>query len=255
MSCLPEHGRIKCTECFMSPDVEFDITKRTVGDWRITCNPLAFGNPEAEIVVLGFSKGPTQSGALANSPHDEIAYKGKRFNVGKILAHVGLFERTSKEQLSRDVDLAIANKKGKFHFGSLIRCTVEQFDKKSAKWKSTGGGMLDKFVTADFGKEVSQQCSTKFLGALPPQTKLVIMFGMGSKQNYVSEAKKLFEKAISGKWHMLNDISYSDGKITVVHVEHFASQGSFIPNWLGEKEHKRSRFGDMAKKAVERALA
>ena len=107
MSCLPEHGRIRCTACFESSNVEFDRTKQTEGNWRITANPLAWGNSEAEIVVLGFSKGPTQAGALEHTPHDEIAYKGSRLNFGKILAHVGLIERKSDEQLKRNVDFAM----------------------------------------------------------------------------------------------------------------------------------------------------
>ena len=84
MNQLPAHGRISCTKCF-DGHVEFDISKRSDGDWRVTANPLAWGNQEPEIVVLGFSKGPTQAGALARTPHNAIAYKGSRTNVGKIL--------------------------------------------------------------------------------------------------------------------------------------------------------------------------
>lgn len=254
MGHLPEHGRIRCTACFESSDVEFDRTQRTEGNWRITANPLAWGNPDADIVVLGFSKGPTQTGALDQGPHDEIAYKGSRLNVGKILTHIGLLERTSDNQLKKAVDLAIANESGRFHFGSLIRCTVEKYDRKKQTWKGSGGGMLDKFIATEFGKKVSQQCSAMFLGDLPLQTKLVIMFGLGTRQNYVREANKLFQKARPGHWRWLNEISYTDEHITIVHVEHFASQGALLPNWLGENNHERSRFGVMAKESVAQVL-
>jgi hypothetical protein len=255
MSCLPQNGRVQCTACFNTSPVTFDKTQQTEGSWRITANPLAWGNPQAEIVVLGFSKGPTQAGALANTPHDEIAYKGSRLNVGKILAHVGLLEKGDNTLLKDAVDKAIADKNGRFHFSSFIRCTVEQCDAKTKKWKGSGGCMLDKFVATDFGKKVSQQCSSRFLGNLPPQTKLVIMFGMGSKQNYVREAYKLFQHARPGEWRWLKEgISYTDDKITVVHVEHFAAQGALIPNWLGEKKHERSQLGNEAKLSIEHAL-
>jgi len=255
MSCLPEHGRVQCTACFDTDRVIFDITKQTEGNWQITANPLAWGNPEAEIVVLGFSKGPTQAGALANTPHDEIAYKGSRLNVGKILAHVGLLEKCDNAKLKKLVDDAISDQNGRFHFSSFIRCTVEQYDEKTKKWKGSGGGMLDKFVAANLGRRVSKQCATNFLGDLPSQTKLVIMFGLGSNQNYVREAYKIFQQARPGKWRWLKeDISYTDDKITVVHVEHFAAQGSLIPNWLGENKHQRSQLGQLAKESVEHAL-
>jgi hypothetical protein len=79
MRCLPIHGRVECTACYKTKPVVFDQTKETETDrnWRITANPLAWGNPNAEIVVLGFSKGQTQADALANTSHDEIAYKKK----------------------------------------------------------------------------------------------------------------------------------------------------------------------------------
>jgi len=253
MSCLPIHGRVDCTVCFKTKPVIFDQTKETNGDWRITANPLAWGNPNAEIVVLGFSKGQTQAGALANTPHDEIAYKKGRVSVGKILAHVGLIPKGDNEFLKTTVDKIIADKTGRFHFGSLIRCAVEQKDDKG-NWKGSGGGMLDKFVATKFGQEIAQKCSSNFLGNLPPQTKLVVMFGMGTKQNYVEETFKLFQKARPTKtWKRINDVAYQDGEITVVHVEHFAAQGALIPNWMGTNKHVRSKLGDMAIEAVKKS--
>ncbi len=255
MSCLPIHGRVNCTACFKTNPVIFDQTKETDGDWRITANPLAWGNPNAEIVVLGFSKGQTQAGALVNTPHDQIAYKKGRVSVGKILAHVGLIPKGDNEFLRKTVDKIIADKTGRFHFGSLIRCAVEQRDKKSPNdWIGSGAGMLDKFVATKFGQDIAQKCSSNFLENLPPQTKLVVMFGMGAKQNYVEETFKLFQKARPTKtWKCINDVAYHDGEITVVHVEHFAAQGALIPNWMGTNKHERSKLGNMAIEAVQQS--
>src|SRR3954447_7618866 len=61
---------------------------------------------------------------------------------------------------------------------------------KAGEWKGSGGGILDKFVATTFGQEIAGSCSTKFLGRLPPATKLVLMFGLGTKGNYVREARK-----------------------------------------------------------------
>ena len=247
---LPEHGRIDCTKCFNTSAIEFDTTKRTEGSWRITSNPLAWGNPAAEIVVLGFSKGPTQAGALATSPHDAIAYKGSRSNVGKILGRIGILSLADESNSASVVDKAIADRTGKFHFGSLVRCTVERFDQKAGLWKGSGGGMLDRFVQSDLGQEVTYNCTSQFLSHLPDQTKLVVMFGLGTQLGYVKEAFKLFQKARGGNWQWVNDVTYTDGYITVVHVEHFASQGALIPNWLGQNDHPRGNLSKMAKDGV-----
>lgn len=253
MEKLPNHGRVHCTRCFAScGPVEFDTTRRTEKDWRITANPLSWGNEEPEVVVLGFSKGPTQAGALAKTPYDEIAYKGSRGNVGKILKHVGLLPQNAGEEPGQTVRRLIADRTGRFHFGSLIRCTVERDD--AGVWKGSGGGMLDKFVATPLGKEVSTNCTTRFLKNLPSRTKLIVMFGMGSKLNYVRESFELYKKARGGEWKWINEVAYTDGKVAVVHVEHFASQGALIPRWLGEHDHPRSQYGKMAKQAVTLAL-
>lgn len=250
---LPGHGRVACAQCFKTCSrIEFDKTRRQDGAWRITANPLAWGNDEPEVIVLGFSKGPTQAGALNNTPHDEIAYKGSRGNVGKILKHVGLLNSQPGDDLGQLVSRLIADRHGRFHFGSLIRCTVEQSIKDV--WKGSGGGMLDNFVATSFGKEVSANCTAQFLKNLPAKTKLIVMFGMGSKLNYVGESFELFKATRGGGWHMINDVAYTDGKVTVVHVEHFASQGALIPQWLGERPHERSRYGAMAAEAVSLAM-
>lgn len=250
MGCLPLHGRVQCTRCFQCANPSFDQTRVEDNSWRITWNPLAWGNSRPEIVVLGFSKGPTQAGALATTPHDEIAFKKGRTNVGKILNHIGLLESAAGVPLSERVDQLISDTEGRFHFASLIRCSVERFDSMSNEWKGTGGGVLDKFVATEFGRRVAENCGAAFLSSLPEQTKLVVMFGLGTDLNYVQEAFNVFASARPGNWRWINQVAYSDSKIAVVHVEHFASQGANIPNWLGQNDHPRSALGNLAREAV-----
>ena len=119
----------------------------------------------------------------------------------------------------------------------------------------SGGGMLDKFVATPFGQEVAGNCAQAFLGTLPDSTKLVIMFGLGTKMNYVREARRLIALARPGAWRTVNEVAYTDGRVTFVHVEHFASQGALIPNWLGENRHDRSLLGAKARETVQIALA
>ncbi len=254
MSCLPAHGRVSCSICHTSLNPDFDHTKTTKENWRITFNPLSWGATEPEVVVLGFSKGPTQAGALAHAPHNSIAYKGSRGNVGKILSHIGLIPHGTNDELSEKVDRLIADESGRFHFASLVRCAVERFDPKTSQWKGSGGGMLDKFVSTEFGGKVAGNCVERFLSKLPASTKLIVMFGLGTRMNYVREARKLFFQARPGNWRIINDVTYSDGAVTIVHVEHFASQGALIPNWLGVNDHDRSRLGKMAQEGVRSAL-
>ena len=254
MSSLPTHGRVDCTMCFRDTVPQFDHSYAEGDGWRIKSNPLSWGNDRPEVVVLGFSKGPTQSGALAQAHHDHIAYKGSRTNVGKILRHVGLLPGEHPAGLSAEVDALISNPSGRFHFASLIRCTVERLDPKSRTWKGSGGGMLDRFIATEFGRRIASNCTTRFLSGLPETVKLIVMFGMGTKLNYVRTCYDLIKSARPGPWRWINDVAYSDGKVTVVHVEHFAAQGRLIPEWLGERSGDRVRYGNMARSAIDAVL-
>jgi len=223
-------------------------------DWRITANPLAWGNSQPEILVLGFSKGPSQAGALEKVVHNEVPYRKGRRQIGKILAHVGLLPAADPIELKMMVDRAIADTNGRFGWGSLVRCTVERFDFKKQEWVGSGG-MIDEFMATEFGKRISTACATRFLADLTSATKLIVMFGLGSRGSYIATARRAIEAARPGRWQTVNEIAYTDGAITVVHVEHFASQGANIPNWLGQNGHSRARLGVLAREAVSIALA
>lgn len=248
---LPSHGRIACQRCHPEFQGGFDQSVTQQGDWRIVHNPLAWGNPDAEIAVLGFSKGPTQRGAIAASSHDSIAFKGGRSALAKILHHVGLIEHPSAQL----VDSIIADRAGRFHFGSLVRCTVERRKTNGTGWTGTGGDMLDRFSATPLGSRVLSNCVSQHLVSLSPKTKLIVMLGLGSKQNYVRECRKAFaSNRTTGTWRTVNEVAYTDGEITVVHVEHFRSQGALLPNWLAENRHPRGKFGLLARQAVKSAL-
>jgi hypothetical protein len=251
---LPCSGRIDCALCHSKP-VVFDDTREAdeTGEWRLIANPLAWGNERPEVLVLGFSKGPSQAGELGRLPHDEIPYRKGRLNVGKILTHVGLLPTARPDEMKQMVDRAIADPHGRFGWGSLIRCTVERFDAERRAWVGSGG-MIDQFMATRFGKQISSNCAARFLGGLPRETKLIIMFGLGARMGYVATARRAIESGRPSAWRMVNDVAYTDGKVTVVHVEHFASQGANIPNWLGEKDPPRARLGLSARDAVASAL-
>lgn len=257
MSCLPPSGRINCTLCHAAP-VEFNRTRMVSDGWRITANPLAWGNSRPEVLILGFSKGPNAVDALGKKPHDQIPYAGQRANVGKILAHCKLIRGNSPSDIRGAVDRAIEDQAGRFGWGSLVRCTVERYD--GTVWKGSGGGMLDKFMATPFGQRVTKNCATQYLGDLPLETKLVVLFGLGTKLGYVTAARKVLAQARpSASWRAFNDVAYTDGRVMFVHVEHFAAQGSLIPDWLGIPDKlgrvsARARWGQQAQAAIGAAL-
>lgn len=239
-SPLPTHGRVSCTLCHVA-QTEFDLVGAGTPEWRIRANPLSWGSVEPEVVVLGFSKGPTQAGDLARTPHDAVAFKGQRVWVGRILARLGLIAPVADTAaMTRIVDALIADRRGRFAFGSLVRCTVERFDK--GKWVGTGGDMLSGFVSNDFGRQVAGNCAKRHLGVLPASTRLVVMMGTGSKGNYIDEAERLIRAARGAppSWRRINAVAYGDDRTTFVHTVHFAAQGRLRGDWFGQTRNDGS---------------
>ncbi|MBB3763447.1 hypothetical protein [Sphingomicrobium lutaoense] len=243
---LPDHGKVNCSRCFSTEKPVFDQSQSGCDKWRLTNNPLSWGAAEPEVIVLGFSKGPMQAGYLATTPHNEIAFRGGRTQLAKILHHVGLISEACPQEVSR----LIEDPHGRFHFASLVRCTVEQFEAKTGSWIGTGGGMLDKFATSETGKKAIGNCVSEHLACLPAVTRLVVMLGMGSLGNYIRACRTAFARHRPGTWRDINEVSYTDGDIVVVHVEHFKSQGALLPNWLSGELHPRGRLGLAARDAV-----
>ncbi len=237
---LPTHGRVSCTVCHAMP-TEFDQVAAGTAEWRIRANPLAWGASDAEVVVLGFSKGPTQAGDLARTHHDAVAFKGQRVWVGRILARLGLIApEADTAAMTRIVDRMICDPRGRFAFGSLVRCTVERFER--GVWKGTGGDMLGGFVSNAFGRQVAGNCAVRHLGRLPASTRLVVMMGTGSKGNYIDEAERLIRAArgAPSSWRRINDVAYGDERTTFVHTVHFAAQGRLRGDWFGQTRNDGS---------------
>lgn len=75
---LPAHGRVACTACYAAP-VPVRQTTREGDGWRITANPLAWGNTRPRVLVMGFRKGrpkPVRSrvNRMTGSPLTRISH-------------------------------------------------------------------------------------------------------------------------------------------------------------------------------------
>lgn len=259
MSCLPTHGRIDCIKCCPDksrPGFNEPVRYSSDEEWRIRSNPLAWGSSEPEILVLGFSKGQKQVCALSERKctHEEIAFKGSLPKIGEILTHIEVVEEPEDGKFGKMIYRHICDRNGRFHFGSLVRCSVERKDEKGG-WKERHGN-LGKFVRSKFGKVVAGNCVSRFLGELPAKTKLVVLFGCSD--DYVEAVRELVKETRRGEWDDFNEIAYTDGKVMFVHVVHFTAYPKEISNWLGKNDspaEEKGRKGRLAKEAVHFALS
>lgn len=214
------HGHIGCYACYPSVSESYEFYNSDGNKWRIEQPNAAWGSQSPTVLVLGFSRGSNQTkpGIL----FDEIAFKGMRSQLAKILNSLSLL----KEE---EVDQKISASENYFAFGSMIRCSVSQWDNKTASYSKSGGAILQKFAKGDLSRRIAENCSNQFLGKLPSSTKLVVMLGNESK--YIQFCNELILKSRKeSKW--VNSVAYDSKGVRFVHVIHAKAQGRLIPDWL-----------------------
>lgn len=260
MTCLPEHGKIDCKICHGGV-VDFNKTVSRSEDekWRLTANPLGWGSSNPAVVVLGFSKGENAITTLRDPRKtlEDVPFAGKRHYVGRILNSIGLLRRGDAQDVTRE----IADTSGLFHFGSIVRCTVEQKVEKDGveSWISSGSQMLESFSGHPFGRRVISNCTSAFLKGLPETVKIIVVFGLGKDKakgghefSYVGDVRALLSRVRGGEMRWINSVSYHDDKVVVVHVEHFSGR-NHLEHWLSH-DHPRRVLRFQAIEAVKFAL-
>lgn len=217
---LPEHGYIGCRKCYPSPVMYHEFQNEDGSKWCIEQPNAAWGAQKPRILVLGFSRGTNQS--KPNIPFDEIAFKGMRVQLGKILEALDLLD-------SQQVDSRIKATESIFAFGSMIRCSVAQWDEKSSAYSKSGNSILQQFAKGDATRRIAEACSEQYLAVLPESTRLVVM--LGNESRYVQFCYQLIKK-VRGEGSWVNSMAYASRGVRFVHVIHAKAQGRHISDWL-----------------------
>jgi hypothetical protein len=90
MNLLP-HGKIYCHDCFKGSRSQIKPHPK----WLLRNDPGAWGSQQPAILILGFSKGATQTDIYQHGSFDDIAFGGvqTRCNLTNILHSVNLLSR------------------------------------------------------------------------------------------------------------------------------------------------------------------
>lgn len=218
---LPKHGRIACGRCFGGNSVDWGHTSYEPGDgWSVINNPMAWGSRTPSILVLGFSKGGNQNDEILERHHNEVAFRGGRANLSKILETLGL------KPSHRTIDQLIAEPQGDFAFGSLVRCSVKKRDGDG--WLMSGKDIMSSCLRDRQMGTVISNCISEFLSDLPASVRLVVMLGNDIK--YIEGCYSAISENRPGT-KRINAVAYGDERVVFAHAVHFKAQGATIPEW------------------------
>ena len=218
MNLLPPHGKIDCHDCFSGDQLQTKPHPK----WLMRNDPAAWGSEKPKILILGFSKGATQTDIYKNGSFDDIAFGGTqtRRNLTKILQRVQLLP------LSETVDEKIKETEKKFAFGSLIRCSCSRLDKNNTP--KTSGPLIIKSFSEIPG--VIAQCTHNFLSSIPASVKILCFLGVAD--SYIKSCRKIIKEIYPHNFSIINDVCYKTDNLLCIHLTHPSKGNGTIGAWL-----------------------
>lgn len=224
---------------FLSDDKKFKLVN----------DPAAWGAQNPKVLVLGITKGNTQSGAMKWDNFDKVPYKNFRDRLPTVLQLVGLARQV------RDVSDLITRTEITYAWGSVVRCSLTGFDKKRQDYSGESGKVLPAFSDSRMRTVVSN-CFSTYLVSLPLRLELIVL--LGNSDGYLKKMGKLVAQYYPKDFYAnpLNEgISYEAGGKLWVHVGHPSKGNGYFNNFLRDPpDIGQGKKRELAKCAIERRL-
>lgn len=198
-----------CNRCWK----QSDATVQERGNFRLVRDPGHWGAANPRTLVLGISKGNTQSQAYVQEPFEIVAFKGIRDRLLHVIQSVGLLPNETQDAFERrftksETDLA---------FASVIRCSLTGFDKARGTYSGDSPKVLPAFKDGSDGIGFVEACVDQHLARLPARTGTVLL--LSNSDAYIAGMRKVLHRKRAAVSH-INDVSYWSGDVKFVHVAH-----------------------------------
>jgi len=183
------------------------------GNFRLVRDPGHWGATNPTTLVLGISKGNTQSSAYEKGAFDAVAFKGLRERLLEVFQSVGILPNEELQEFERRFTAAEKD----FAFASVVRCSLTGIDRKSSHHTTNSGNVIRAFRSQSSGYEFVSNCVDQHLVNLAPRTSLVLV--LGTTGAYISTLRKIV--AIKrGRVTPINEVAYWSGAVKFVHLTH-----------------------------------
>ncbi|MXO84755.1 hypothetical protein GRI38_01735 [Altererythrobacter aurantiacus] len=203
------HGSVECSRCWDSSTA----TVQEEGSFRLVRDPGHWGASNPETLVLGMSKGNTQSSAYRTECFDRVAFKGMRHRILQCFQSVGLLANETLERFERRF---VASEKD-FAFASMVRCSLTGFDRKKGKHTADSPNVLPAFKPSVVGHRFVQACVEQHLVRLPSRTSRVLL--LGNTDSYVKAVAAAMSRQ-RGEVVWINPMAYKSADVWFVHLAH-----------------------------------
>lgn len=252
---LPAHGPVDCRLCWSGcagRERGFGGKTPTGQDlFRLVNDPGAWGAPDPQILVLGMSKGNTQSDAMRRAhldgSFDAVPFRKMRPRLLQVLQAVGLMPG------EREIDHRFSATEAEYGWGSILRCSLTGWDRGSY---SGASGVVLRGMSHPDGKGLVPACVRQHLTGLSGRTRLVIL--LGNAEAYMGLTRRVF----AGVFPDFRPLPLSDGTAfeaggrTYVHVGHPSPLNGHLSGFLtGGPAEGQGAKREGARRAVAQVLA
>lgn len=206
-----------CTRCWSNTA----STIQEAGPFRLVHDPGHWGASDPYILVLGISKGNTQSRAYGTEPFDGVAFKNIRHRMLDVFHAAGLLPKEGPREFERRFTAAERD----FAFASVVRCSLTGMDRRKQVHTADSPNVVPAFRRGSAGSAFVENCVDEHLVALPSRTRLVLL--LGNADAYIKAlADVIARRRAAASW--INPVAYTSGGIRFVHVAHPSRGNGFF---------------------------
>lgn len=203
------HGPINCTRCWSNPAVDI----QECGPFRFVRDPGHWGASDPHTLVLGISKGNTQSRAFGRESFDAVAFKGFRPRMLELFHTVGLLAGETPEMFERRFTASERD----YAFASVVRCSITGMDRKKGVHTADSPNVVPAFKRGSPGARFVENCVDQHLVTLPSRTKLVLL--LGNSDSYIKALSDVIARR-RGTVTPVNAVAYISDAVRFVHLAH-----------------------------------
>jgi len=222
------HGRLTCRACWSGCSGNHKFLDG--GKSQIQNDPGYWGAADPAVLVLGMTKGFTQSNMMSGDvwKFDGVAFARFRPRLLRSLQAIGLMQGV------RIIDPKLTAKEATYGFASMVRCSLTA--KKGLKYVSESGAVVRALKNPE-AEDVFDSCVNTYLRKLTKRTRLVVL--LGNNDDYVAFTNRVFRRLFSDYVAYTrgdDQVFYAGGRF-FVHTAHPSLSNGHFGNFISADEN------------------
>jgi hypothetical protein len=245
-----KHGPITCRVCWdnATDDQTFCDGKRS----KIVNDPGYWGASDPQILILGMSKGNTQSDAMAHSyasgKYDEVPFKGFRDRLLRVLNAIGLMSGVN------NLGSRMTAEETCYGWASIMRCSLTG-KKSDGSYGASSAQVIAAMKRSETNKWLTS-CVRTHIGNLTRRTRLVVLLSNDNK--YMEVINKAVRQVYGSEYSpdpTIGPVVFHAGARTFVHVGHPSPLNGTLGEFLnGSADSGQGEKREMARRGIAEAL-